>query len=228
MTSHEHHVAFLHTAPAHVEVFEDLLGRLAPTLKQRHDVDESLLGEARKDASISPGLRERIHAAMHTAASSGARIVVCTCSTVGGVAESAGEGRDFQSMRIDRPMAEKAVRYGPNVLVAAALNSTLEPTCNLLRDCARRARVQIKPSEKLCPEAWALFVSGDLDAYHKRIADELHHGAQGADVVVLAQASMAGAVAHCKQLTTPVLSSPRLGVEGALQRYHALAGRDAI
>jgi hypothetical protein len=38
-----------------------------------------------------------------------------------------------------------------------------------------------------------------------------------ADVIVLAQASMAGACALCPTLAVPALSSPRLGVEAAVR-----------
>lgn len=222
ISRNEHDIAFLHTASTHVDVFEGLLGELAPALRQRHVVDASLLDDACKEVQISSNLFDRIHAAMHTAANTGARVVVCTCSTIGGVAESAGQGHHYQSMRVDRPMAEKAVRCGPNVLVVAALASTLAPTCELLRDAARHAQAEIETTEKLCPGAWELFLAGDTDAYHRRVADTLVDSARDADVIVLAQASMAGALAYCKSLGIPVLSSPRLGVQGALQRYLSL------
>ena len=37
-------------------------------------------------------------------------------------------------------------------------------------------------------------------------------------MIVLAQASMAGAAALCPDLAIPILSSPRLGLEAALAR----------
>ncbi len=39
------------------------------------------------------------------------------------------------------------------------------------------------------------------------------------DVIVLAQASMAPAAQLCSDLSVPVLSSPRLGAEAAIEAY---------
>jgi hypothetical protein len=51
------------------------------------------------------------------------------------------------------------------------------------------------------------------------IAENLVGAEALGDVIVLAQASMAGAVALCEQVAVPILSSPRLGVEAAVQAY---------
>ena len=55
-----------------------------------------------------------------------------------------------------------------------------------------------------------------------RIADGLRQiaGAQP-DVIVLAQATMAGAVDRCSDLPVPVLASPRLGLADALAQWRA-------
>src|SRR5439155_25344419 len=106
-------------------------------------------------------------------------------------------------------------------LVAAALASTFEPTIALLRDAARRASAPLEVSELLCEGAWPLFERGDLSGYERAIADALQRSPDQVDVVVLAQASMAGAAALLPGWRTPLLSSPRLGLEAALRRYRA-------
>jgi hypothetical protein len=53
----------------------------------------------------------------------------------------------------------------------------------------------------------------------------LHEAHLEGDVVVLAQASMAGAAPLCAGLPLPVLSSPSLGLEAALAAYRALTSR---
>jgi hypothetical protein len=124
-------------------------------------------------------------------------------------------------MRIDRPMAERAVLLGRRILIAATLESTLEPTRWLVEDAARTAGREIRTSALLCEGAWAHFERGDLEKYHRAIAEALRQGARDADVVILAQASMAPAAALCVELPTPVLSSPRLGLTQALARYRS-------
>ncbi|MEV0459868.1 hypothetical protein AB0H89_32355, partial [Catellatospora methionotrophica] len=61
--------------------------------------------------------------------------------------------------------------------------------------------------------AWDRFEAGDLDGYLDRIAAALGE-VTDADVIVLAQASMAPA-AERNATTVPVLASPRLGLRAA-------------
>ena len=122
------HVAFLHTSPAHVETFDRLVKAADPAVQVEHVVAEDLLADAQRVGANDPALVERIHAAMAGAASNGAAIVVCTCSTIGGPPERASTGTGFTTARIDRAMANRAVELGPRILIVAALESTLVPT----------------------------------------------------------------------------------------------------
>src|SRR5690625_5224757 len=90
----------------------------------------------------SERLAEDVAEAVHCAASTGARVVACTCSTIGDLAEEVKSNR-FVTMRIGRPMAELAVLRGPGLLLVATLASTLEPSRRLIEDAAQRARTSI-------------------------------------------------------------------------------------
>jgi hypothetical protein len=146
--------------------------------------------------------------------------VLCTCSTIGGCAEEIGRSAGAPVLRVDRAMAERAVELGPRILVAAALASTLEPTRALLLDAAARAGKTVRIGEVLCDSAWPHFERGDHAGYFAAIAECLRGVASDADVIVLAQASMAGAAALCADLPVPILSSPRLGLEAAIRAYY--------
>jgi len=209
-------LAFLHTSPVHIATFDRLLAEISPGVAARHMVDESLLDEARAVGAITPALEQRIAAALHAASGSDAAVVLCTCSTIGGSAEAAGTRVGRVVLRVDRPMAERAVALGGRILVAAALASTLAPTRVLILDAARAAGKPIELRELLCESAWPFFERGDLAGYAQAIGDRLRLGASDADVIVLAQASMAVAAPLCADLGIPILSSPRLGLEAAL------------
>ena len=213
-------LAFLHTAAAQVAAFDALIREMAPDLVARHSVHEELLAEARR-TGITSTLARRVRDAVHAAASEPAALVVCTCSTIGECAERANEDRPGVAMRIDRPMAERAVVLGQRILIAAALESTLEPTRRLVEDAARAAGRKVRTDSLLCEGAWAHFERGDSEGYLRAIAEALQRDARDADVVMLAQASMAGATSLCTKLAVPVLSSPRLGLEAALARYRS-------
>jgi hypothetical protein len=113
-------------------------------------------------------------------------------------------------------MADRAVTLGPDVLVLAALATTFGPTRALLEDSARRANMPLRLEERLVEGAWSHFERGDRETYYQVIADALTTDLSGFGAVVLAQASMAPAADRCRNMTVPLLSSPRLGVEAAL------------
>jgi hypothetical protein len=209
-------LAFLHTSPVHIATFDRLLAEIEPGATARHIVDESLLDEARAAGEITPALEQRIAAALRDASAPDGAVVLCTCSTIGGSAEAAGSRGGQVVLRVDRPMADRAVALGERILVAAALASTLAPTRALILDAAIAAGKQIELVELLCESAWAFFERGDLAGYAQSIATQLRAAAGSADVIVLAQASMAGAAPLCADLGIPILSSPRLGLEAAL------------
>src|SRR6476661_1546288 len=103
-----HDIAFLHTSPVHVPTFEKLMQEVAPDLRVSHIVREDLLADAQRDGIGDSSLIARIRKAMTDAGASGAAVVVCTCSTIGGVAESMNTEGAFIAARIDRAMADKA------------------------------------------------------------------------------------------------------------------------
>lgn len=219
-------LVFLHTAPLHIATFDRLLDGAGADVPVRHLVDEQLLADARA-GGMSSELAGRIEDVVNDAMVGDSGVLVCTCSTIGAAVEQAGQAAGLQVVRVDRAMAEQAVLLGPRIMVVAALASTLEPTRELLLETARQHSQQIELSEALCADAWRLFEQNELVAFHRAIAACLKSSYDGADVVVLAQASMAGAADLCRDLAVPVLSSPRLGLEAALRVYRAEGMRDA-
>jgi hypothetical protein len=213
-------LTFLHTSPAHIERFQTLAAQLAPGVPVQHLVDESLLQEAR-ETGITPELAQRVQIIVAEAGQE-ANVILCTCSTIGGCAEEMGQLTGSRVIRVDRPMAEKAVSLGRRLIVAATLASTLEPTRALLQEAAQAAGRTVEIIDLLCDSAWPKFEQGDQEGYLQEIAARLRQVAFKGDVIVLAQASMAGAVDLCADLPIPILSSPRLGVEAALRVYQEL------
>lgn len=217
----ERTLTFLHTSPVHIPTFDDLLAEIAPDMPVRHIVDESLLQEAREAGAIRPQLRQKIINTIVDAIAHDARVLLCTCSTIGGCAEEIGRQTTASVLRIDRPMAERAVTLGPRILVAATVASTLAPTKELISNAARRANKPAQLIEVLSESAWTKFEQGDQEGYLQEIANQLRHAAPSGDVIVLAQASMAKAAALCTDLPIPILSSPRLGLEAAIRAYRS-------
>lgn len=212
-------IGFLHTAEVHKRTFTGLLDEISPGRPSTHIVDPALLVDARERGGVDDELRERLTARLSEAASRAA-VVVCTCSTISGPAELLSSAVGVPIVRVDRPMAELAVKSGSRIAIVAALQSTIAPTVALLTEVAQHQGRTPSFDEVVLPDAWSLFEDGDLAAFATAIAAAVESLDPSTDVVVLAQASMAVAVPHCKTLA-PVLSSPRSAVEAAV----ALAGQ---
>ena len=138
------HIAFLHTSPVHVDTFERLVRASGQAIKIEHIVAEELLADAQRLGPDYPSVVAQVQSAMNSAASTGAAIVVCTCSTIGGVAEKTPTTGQFIAARIDRAMADPAVVLGPRILLVAALESTLKPTVDLIEESAFALQAEVK------------------------------------------------------------------------------------
>ncbi|MER5812110.1 aspartate/glutamate racemase family protein [Streptomyces sp. NPDC002033] len=200
-------LTLLHTSPVHVPVFDALRDRDHPGAVLRHVVVPELLERARERGpeSVAPDLRGLLGEA-------GGPVLV-TCSTLGAVAEALAPAVGAPVLRVDRPMAAEAVRTGPRIAVLATVASTAGPTAELLAEEAAGREVSV--AVHLVDGAWELFEAGDTDGYLAAVAGAADAVA-GADVIVLAQASMAGA-AGLVRTPVPVLSSPRPGLAAALR-----------
>jgi hypothetical protein len=214
-------IGFLHTATAHVAPFAELLAREDAGIAGRHAVREDLLASARRDGTEAPALAREVAEVVHGLVSVGARIVLCTCSTIGALVERTEVAAGAVALRVDRPIAARAVEMGPRIAVVAALASTLAPTRALLHEEAARVGRALDIRDVLCEEAWPHFERGETAAYLDAVVAATQRALPAAGVVVLAQASMAPAAERFAGSPVPVLSSPRLGVAAAVRAHRA-------
>lgn len=220
-TAHGAAIAFLHTAAIHIETFDALGKEIAPDLKLTHVVREDLLAAAEKAGCVTRALDIKTREALLALAEGGARVVVCTCSTLGASAEAAADEAPVPILRIDRPMADLAVLQGHRIGICACVPATVPNTQSLIVGSAEAVGRDYEVQTFLFDDIWTAFREGRLDDYYRGIADRLTDVAGKVDVLVLAQASMAPAAALCDGLPVPVLSSPRIGFEEAVRLVRA-------
>jgi|DewCreStandDraft_4_1066084.scaffolds.fasta_scaffold00150_148 Asp/Glu/hydantoin racemase len=219
-------LALWHSTAGNEARFAALIEALAPGIPVRHRTRPELLAAAQPE--LTPEVRRRVAIDILELVDQGAGAVLCTCSTLGPGAESAAELTSVPVLRVDRPMIEAALDRGPRITVAAALASTLGPTGDLLRRVARERGVVPEIREIVCEGAWTYQERGDAQGYSRAIAAAIRRALGPADAVVLAQASMAGAVELLADLGVPVLASPPLGVAAAVAAWRrAVAGGGA-
>ncbi len=224
-------IGFLHTSPVHVATFDALVAdasRSAETgavVQTMAIVNEGLLGMARRDGLESRAVRRGVRDAIVELRRRGADLVICTCSTIGEIAATAGVSLGYDVSRVDRPMAEEAVRLASagagRIAIVVALESTVAPTLALIESIASGLGAsqweEIDLHVVVSEAAWPLFEAGDIEGYLDAIASTCAECPVGIDVIVLAQASMADAASRFDG-AVPVLSSPASAVNAALAR----------
>ncbi len=208
-------IGFLHTADVHVATFDRLVAERAPDATTLHEVRADLLDAARRNGRADPAIATGITDSIDALERRGADVIVCTCSTISGLAERAAASIHHPVLRIDRPMAAAAVRQARRIAVVAAVESTIGPTLSLLREEAASVGADVEIASIPCFDAWPMFESGDLDGYHHFIAAHVDAIDDSYDLVVLAQATMAQAAALVVE-PARVRSSPVAAVDAAL------------
>ena len=208
-------LTLFHTAASNETLFCGLLAEMGPEIPSRHVLAADLLDRATAEGRVTPEIAVDVKDRMRAVLDDGARMLLCTCSTLGTCAD---EMNDPRVLRIDRAMAQRATAAGGRVLVAACVASTLDPTVTLLRESGPHTQIETL----LMAGLWPRFQAGERALYWQGIAERLRERASAFDCIVLAQASMAGAADLLGDLPVPVLSSPRIGLEGAIAAYRNL------
>ncbi len=208
-------VALIHTSPIMIGVFKPLCQELLGGVEVFNVVDESLLRDIIRDKRLLPPTARRAVGHVLAAEQGGADVVMVTCSSIGPAVELARGLVGIPVVRVDEPMAAKAVATGPRIGVVATLPSTLAPTADLIRRLAAEAGKKVQVSDRLCEGAFEAVISGDAAGHDAKVAAALRELAGRVDVIVLAQASMARAAETLTKADCPVpiLTSPRPGVE---------------
>lgn len=209
-------IACLHTAESNVAVFESAASALAiPAGALQHFVRPEFLSDAERAGGLTPEIEQEASEAL-IALAGDADIVILTCSTIGPAVVSAGKAVSVPVLRVDAALAEKAVEAGGKVVVLCAVETTVPPTRAIFEAVAKGRDVSI--DVRLVHGAWARFRAGDREGYLSDIATAAEAAyREGAAVVALAQASMAGA-ADLFEIGRRPLSSPIAGLASALAK----------
>lgn len=208
-------VVCVHTAMALVGPLTEIFAQEFPETEVEHIAESSLIKEVIKNNAVTNAVRRRLLDYYNAAADSGADIIFNTCSSVGDIADMASGICRIPVFRIDGPMADEAVQIGHRIGVISTLPTTLDPTCRLILNAAKKAGKEVELVEGLADGAFAAGQSGDGETHDRLIAEAAQRIADKVDVFVLAQGSMARMEQRLSELTgKPVLSSPVRGVRG--------------
>jgi Asp/Glu/hydantoin racemase len=208
-------LGLIHTSATLVPVFAELCNKYLPQVKTFNIVDDSLIKNVIQCGELTPATARRVVNYAGSAQEAGADFILFTCSSIGAAVEAAAGLTRVPVLRVDQPMADKAVETGKRIGVIATLSTTLQPTSDLVKRRAVIAGKDIQLSSVLCEGAFEALMKGDAATHDAKVAAALKELSGNVDVIVLAQASMARVVDSLeeKDKKVPILASPPIAIQ---------------
>ncbi len=207
-------IVLLQTSMVSFQTFNQLFAEIIPEAHLSNLVDEDLLNTLNVNRSITPSIIQRISQYCVAAEAAGADMIFSQCSSTREGVECARKMVRIPIVMVDDGMAEKAVSIGSRIGIAATAAATLKPTASALAQAARGKPLEIK--NYLADGALdVLMKEKNREKHDQLVIDLLKKAQKENDVIVLAQGSMITLEPYLSQISIPVLTSPRLGVERA-------------
>jgi Asp/Glu/hydantoin racemase len=208
-------LGLLHTSATLVPVFEQLCKAKLPNVSVFNLVDDSLIKDVIACGKLRPAVSRRVAQHVAAAEDAGADFILVTCSSIGRAVETAATLASVPVLRVDQPMADRAVALAKRIGVIATLPTTLDPTADLIRRRAAAAGKQIELTSRLCEGAFDALMSGDAATHDRLVAGALAELADEVEVIALAQASMARVAdgLPSSDRAKPILTSPPLAID---------------
>lgn len=204
-------IALLHTGAVVIGPAMEHVARELPGFVAINYLDDRIVADLRDEDRRASVQGRLVHVA-RAAADAGAEAVLLTCSSISEFAAPVSAEVGIPVLRVDEAMADEAVSLGRNIVVLATLATTCAPTGRLILERAERAGVTAQVQDTVIEGAFEAVVSGDRATHDRLVSEAIEKAAQHADVIVLAQASMASA-AEAVTVDVPVLTSLARGVE---------------
>lgn len=205
-------IAMLHTSSATLAMMQQLIADIMPEVEVMHLVEESMIKQVMKAGGVTPNIAARIADYVHIAEKADCDIFITACSSIGTAVEQCQFLTPLQLARIDSAMVKEAIEKGERIAVLVTVATTLKPTLDYVQ---RKIQESGKPravTPILMEEAFHALLAGEMDTHDRIVADGLKTAFSQADVVMLAQASMARVLQQLPTPPVPVLTSPESGI----------------
>jgi Asp/Glu/hydantoin racemase len=206
-------VVIIHTTPVTVNSLKPLTGELLKGCTIYNFLDDSILPQVIAGSGISENVKFRVYNLLMNATTIKPDAILCACSSIGELIDSARPLTDIPLFRIDEPMVKEAVEKGVKIGVAATLISTLEPTRALLIRKSEEAGKAVKLESMLIDGAGDLLNTGREQEFDELVSSKLMELAHRNEIVILAQASMTRALCKIREdQRDKFLTSPKSGI----------------
>lgn len=210
-------IALVHGIPAVISTMDELAREICPGVEVFNMLHEGLFLELSR-GQVNPSLVRRFCSLIVEAEASGACLVLVTGSTFSPFVDVARKLVSIPVIKIDEAMAEEAVKVGSTIGLVATEEATVRPSSDLILRKAGEQQKQIEIIVATIPEARRFLRLGQVAKHDELILQQVRSLATRVDSIVLAQASMASALAEAKKAASvPVWASPELALQQVRQ-----------
>lgn len=207
-------IAIVQTSAVSSKELKELCAEIIPDVKVHQIIDDSLIQEVNANGGPTYGVRNRMLDYYRHAESLGVDLILNQCSSVGEVADQIRPFISVPIVKIDEAMARKAVSLGKRIGVIATVATTVGPSTRLIENTAKEMGIPVQVEKHLVNGAMMVLIEeGDVRKHNAMVRDEVLRAAETNDVIVLAQGSMTVLLPELKDVSKPVLTSPRLAIE---------------
>ena len=212
-------IGFVHTGVAIADMFKPMIAERLPGISTFHIVDDSLIQDLLQEEQFTPSILKRLCNQIELAEEAGAEVIMVTCSSIAPGVDVARKMVKVPVMKVDEPMAEKAVSLSDTIGVMATAKTTMAPSVNLIKEKAAEANKQITIHQTLSSEAFDCFLKGDMQTHDEIVKGAAQKLKGKVGVIVLAQASMGHLAEDLQEITgVPVLKSPPLAMDALVAK----------
>lgn len=189
----------IYPAISSVSSLQPLVKSILGDAKVYSFMDDSFLPEVIAAGGVTDSVRQRVLLLVQAAALLEPDAILLTCTAIGDLADDAKTVTNIPVKRIEEKMCEDAVASGNVIGVAATLSAAIPPISRLLTRIAAEQGKTIELRECLISDT-------------NSIPEKLTALKKDCDIVVLAQPSMAQALAHINEETDKYLACTTSGL----------------
>ena len=217
-------IALIHATRVAIAPVEAAARKLWPEAETVSILEEGLSVDRQREKELSPDLWRRILGLAEYAEAASADGILFTCSAFGQAIEDANEKSALPIMKPNEAMFDAAFAHGNRVAMIYTFGPAAGGMEEEFREAATARGSDAVLTSHFSDGALAAKQAGD-DAAHDRLIAKTAAQIGDADVILLAQFSMAGAAEAVRAVTDlPVLTSPEAAITEIRRRVEAGPG----
>jgi hypothetical protein len=188
-----------------------------PEAQILHLLDETLIGDFRREGGLSPHSRRKALQMILTAQEAGVDGILVTCSTLSPSVDDLRPFLKIPVVKIDEPVIEEVVRKAEKIGLLATAETVLKSVEPLVKNKAREFGRKITVLRFIKGDVWPL-LQKDPTGFYWAIGEAATEAAQECQAVILTQVSIAPGREFAEQKErNKIYASPTYAVQ-ALRR----------